>query len=221
MQSRQGKTIDGEAHTMKRHLLQWMIGATLLAGMFVVRANGEITVSVTLTGSLEEIQLILEQMKALGAISGQYGEPMKMNLHSVMDSNAVQEDGVAPPPAPTLALVDPKVEPQSAKPGEEILVSISIVDTNKVVDTVAVKDSTAAEATFDLYDNGLEGDAVAGDGIWSRKTTVPAGAAAGEYTLGITAFGINGDPLATPDAVVAEGETAPPLTAEAKYAVTN
>jgi len=108
-------------------------------------------------------------------------------------------------------LVDAKVVPAKASPGDKTLVQVELVDPQGVVSVVVATVREFPQMSLDLKDNGENGDAVAGDGIWSCAMEVPAIAPAGEYTWDFEAY----DAAINPVQVTGEGGETVPLTAEA------
>ena len=173
-------------------------------------ARAEVTVSITISGTVEELVPILQKLQELGLGGATAaGDPLKLNVHSVMTGDESTQAAAAALPV----IESATVEPASAKAGEAVLVTAKIVDAGHAIDTVA---ATIGETKVDLFDNGMEGDATAGDGIWSRKVTLSPALAAGEVAVAINAYNANGEPVLITGA---DGQSAP-LTAQAKVTVT-
>lgn len=176
----------------------------------------EVTVSITISGTIDEIIPVLEQLRGLGVgTAGATDDPLKLQVHSVMSSEEEEEvktsaEGIAPKPLPTI--LQATVEPGIAKPGDRVVVKAAIGDPERVVDTVA---GTVASTRVDLFDNGTGGDATAGDGVWSGTLTLPGNVETGANTITITAYNANGEQITLPDA---DGNLTP-LTAEAALTV--
>ena len=109
------------------------------------------------------------------------------------------------------AFVDAKVVPAKASPGDKTLVQVKLVDPQGVVSIVVATVREFSQVSLELKDNGENGDAVAGDGIWSCAMEVPAIAPAGEYNWDFEAY----DAAVNPVEVTGEGGETVPLTAEA------
>jgi hypothetical protein len=109
------------------------------------------------------------------------------------------------------ALVDAKLVPAKVSPGEKTLVQVKLVDPQGIVSIVVATVREFPQISFDLKDNGENGDAVAGDGIWSYAMQVPSIAPPGEYTWDLEAY----DAAVNPVTVTRESGETVPLTAEA------
>jgi len=78
-----------------------------------------------------------------------------------------------------------KTEPSPCPAGEVLTASCRVVsDEGRVI---SVKVTIPRLGDFDLYDDGTHGDATAGDGIYSRRETIPFLAPRGKYELEVTA----------------------------------
>lgn len=167
----------------------------LLSTIFSGVAGAEVTVTVTITGTIDDILPILHQLQQMGVgTGGAAGEdPLKLRVHSVM----THQEAAGAPPAATVVPLQPRFVsvqaiPAAAKPGEAILVTVGVDDPERRINTVA---ASLGDLTIDLFDNGANGDAVAGDGIWSNTITVPAGLGVGEKPLVVKAFNADGGPV--------------------------
>ena len=109
------------------------------------------------------------------------------------------------------ALSDAKVVPAEASPGDKTLVQVKLVDPQGLVSVVVAPVREFPQISFDLKDNRENGDAVAGDGIWSHAMEIPPVAPAGEYTWDFEAYDADINAL---EVTGEDGETVP-LTAEA------
>ncbi|MCC6489713.1 MAG: hypothetical protein IT364_19630 [Candidatus Hydrogenedentes bacterium] len=204
---------------MKRFVRGLVFGMALLSLGLLPIAQAEVTISITLTGSIEEILPILQQLQGLGiGVSGQ--DPLKLNVHSVMGAEAGQTPAepapapeAAPPPPPPLGFTGVVVAPSAAKVGETMTFTATLSDPDHVVDTVAI---TVGELKFDLFDNGANGDVTAMDGTWSRAYELPATLTAGTHTGAIQAYDVNGEPVMLKE----EGKDPAPLTTELSFSVT-
>lgn len=184
----------------------WVLVALIALFAAIPAAHAEVTVSITISGTVEELVPILQKLQELGLGGATAsGDPLKLNVHSVMTNEGA---AAAAPPAIESAVV----EPASAKAGEAVLVTAKIADAGHAIDTVA---ATVGETKVDLFDNGMEGDATAGDGIWSRRVTLSPALAAGDVAVAVNAYNANGEPVLITGA---DGQSAP-LTAQAKVTV--
>lgn len=208
---------------MNRFIHITILTVALLGICFVPAARAEVTISITISGSIEELLPILRQLQSMGVGAGDSAEdPLKLNVHSVMSGDDFALPGMAPPPEPVAPALEPEppklgfqgatVTPGSAKAGENVLFAAQVSDPDHVVDTVGL---TVGDITFDLFDNGANGDETAMDGIWSRHYALPATLQAGDYVATITAYDVNGEPV-----VAAEEGTEPvAVVAEAPFTV--
>ena len=171
-------------------------------------ATGEVEVSVTIKGDVEELIPILVQLKHMG-LGDQVSDDdvLRMQVHSVtvgsledepsQEATAESKQGIegttAPAPKPRLAMANLATDSESVRPGQAVLVSVEIEDTDRVVDTVAVNIDTPDAITKDLYDNGAHGDAKAGDGTWMRLVAIPPLTPRGEYHITVAAYDVNGE----------------------------
>lgn len=198
--------------------------------LFTASARAEISVSVTINGSLEEITAVLQHLQTMGAghAAGETGEELKLQVHSITSGElqTAQPEVVwvapgqeqpapaaAPASAPVLALQGLVVNPASAPAGASVVITAQVVDEAHVIDTMS---STFGDGgpVVDLYDNGTNGDATAGDGTWSGTLLLPADAAAGASTIRIEAFDSNGGAV-----TVSGAEGTAPLAASADFTV--
>ena len=171
----------------------------------------EVTVSITISGSIDELIPILQKLKELGISDGgeATGDPLNINLHSVSE---VEPAGPPPEPIkPPMALAKLTIDPGDVAPGGKITISAGVTDPDDKIDTVVATLHTQTSFNYDLYDNGEKGDTTPGDGIWSFQIDVPAGAALGEYRVSVLAYDRNGDPI--------NGASGAPLTAETTFRV--
>jgi len=194
--------------------------ALLLTVLAALPGRAELSVSVTLSGDLDEILTVLTQLQALG-IGGAAtaDDSLSVEVHSSMDGAAggaepLAVEAEAPKPAPRLAFSNP-VLPAQATPGADAALTIQVIDDDHIVDTIAAHIAETALAV-DLFDNGTHGDHTAGDGIWSGLIHLPTDLAPGEYSIVFSAYDAMGNavPLLTEDGHLV------PLTATAKLRVT-
>lgn len=210
-----------------------LVGVIALLPMAMVPA--EVTVSVTLSGDMDEIIGILHQLKRLGAGEGDAAEdPLRLRVHSVMTGEDLSPEVlyVAPPteappadegleatpevpPTPALALTNPLLEPNSVAQGDPLLVSVHVVDEASQVDTVTAK-VAGTEMSVDLLDNGTNGDVTAGDGIWTATLQLEEDLRPKNYAVDIFIFDVNGQPIAE----TRDGEDPLPLWVSQRFEVT-
>lgn len=198
-----------------KNVILWFVVAVLWVGP----ALGELTVTVSISGPIDEILPILQYLKEQGigaAPAGeQQGEPIRLEMHSISSAEqagqgeapGAEEAPVVesqPEPEPTLGFLEPTLAPETMKRGGQSLLTVRVSDPDNVVDTVV---ASFGGQTVDLYDSGSYGDAKARDGIWSRTLDVPGDLAAGELELTITAYDRQADPVL----VTKEDGTSEPL----------
>ncbi|MFA6242852.1 MAG: hypothetical protein WC655_18075 [Candidatus Hydrogenedentales bacterium] len=171
---------------MRRLTSRIVLGVAIIAACTGV-ATAELSVTVSITGNIDEVLPLLRHLQDLGIGlgAGAGAEPPKLEVHSVMSGAEPAE-----PAPPVLGFQQVVIEPASAKPGDSVLITARVGDPDHLVDTVA---ATVAGLTVDLFDNGTEGDATAIDGVWSRTVVVPVSVPAGDAALSISAFDVNGD----------------------------
>lgn len=192
------------------HCLRGIAVLVILVGL-AAPISAEVTVSITVTGTIEELIPILQKLQELGLGGASASpDPLKLNVHSVM----TEGEAAAEPSPQTPAFSEAAIQPASAKAGESVLITVRVVDPARVVDTVV---AGIGELRLDLFDNGTEGDATAGDGVWSRQTTLPSTLAAGDMAVAISAYNANGEPVTLPSA---DGTQATAMTTETKLTVT-
>lgn len=180
-------------------------------------ASAEVTVSLQINGSVEEILSILQLLQEHGFGKGTASfsdQALKLQMNSVASSEPAPRPAEPAPPAPPLpppaipeppkpeprlALQSPVAVPDTVKPGEPVVLMVKVVDPDKRVDTVAARQGEAGGA-LEFVDDGKNGDAVAGDGIWTCRYTVDANAPEGELKLVVSAFDVNGAPMSVSDA---------------------
>jgi hypothetical protein len=197
---------------MNAVLSRFGVAAAVIAVMWSGWAFAELSVSVTITGPIEEILPVLQHLKDLGIGTGSApkDQAVKVEITSVASTGAP-----APPPEPPKpGLLNAKVEPAAAKPGDTVLIAVQVKDPEHVVDTVAAM-IEGMDGSAELYDNGSHGDATAGDGVWSGSVALKPPIAPGEHVIHVSAFNAAGS-LAT----TKTGDQAPvPLTAQTKITV--
>jgi hypothetical protein len=191
--------------------------------------RAEITATLTISGELDEIAAVLQQLQTMGAghAAGATNEQLKLQVHSITSGNeATQPDlvWVAPgleqpsaapeaPAAPALGLQNLTLTPPTAPAGASLVVTVEAVDEARAIDTMSATFGGAGP-TIDLHDNGTDGDTTAADNIWSGTLMLPADAAPGANTLRVEAFDSNGTPLQ-----VSGAEGTAPLTAATEITV--
>ncbi|HIJ73511.1 MAG TPA: hypothetical protein HPP83_05350 [Candidatus Hydrogenedentes bacterium] len=184
------------------------ISSVLMLGAIAVLSAGssaaDVTVTVNISGTIDEIMPILQYLRNLGvggpaAIEEEPG-PIRLEMHSVVtappeevEAPAPEPEAPMPEPEPTLGLANPVLVPDALKRGAEALVTVNVTDPDDVVDTVVL---SLGEEAIDLYDNGSHGDTAPGDGTWSCTMTVPVNLRPGDTALTITAFDAMADPVA-------------------------
>jgi len=185
-------------------------------GIAAAPARADVSVSITISGPIEELVPVLQKLQELGlGGASPTADPLKLNVHSVMTG---AEQAPAPADAVPAAPAQPAfesavVEPATAKAGSPVLITAKVVDPNRAIDTVA---ASVGDVKVDLFDNGAQGDVTAGDGVWSRLAPLPATIAAGEITVDVHAYNANGEAVQVPGP---DGQPAP-LTTQAKLTVT-
>ena len=90
--------------------------------------------------------------------------------------------------------------------GTEVLITAEVSDPDSKVDTVVATVTGGNVTLFDLYDNGTNEDAEAGDGTWSVQWSVPVTETVGRHTVKFHAYDANGDRLSL---TKRDGKTAP------------
>lgn len=169
-------------------------------------ALADVQVSITITGDPQEMLQVLQQLVDSGMVGGE-GDS-KLYIHSIESGDetaeCMAEEETAE--APALAISGVMVTPEAVQPGAAVLVQVTLSDPESVVDTMAVLFENTEQPLADLYDNGMNGDAQARDGVWSTMLNIPADMAAGEYTFVVQAYGPNGNRVVAPNA---QGESVP------------
>ncbi len=202
---------------MKNSPCRLALTVAFAALFLTAHAFGEMSVSVTINGPIEDIVALLQHLKDLGigSASAPSEGPYKVTITSVATTTTEPEPvAPPPPPKPTLELLDAKADPAAVKPGGNVLLTVKVSDPDHVVDTVAATVDGTPGST-ELYDNGTQGDAAAGDGIWSATLTVAPQTAPGEHAVNVAAFNTGGNPVMK----TTEGGPAAPLTAQVKITV--
>lgn len=173
--------------------------------LFARVCPAEVQVSVSITGTMEEMADVLEKLRELG-IGGGGGDAMQLELQSTMTSSSRADV----PSAPKVALTEPTLSPETAPPTGRVLLMVDVTDETAQIDTVAAT-VDVANLSVDLYDNGTNGDAKQGDGVWSGILQTPDEMAPGEYRILFQAYdargqAVQGDTLLGPMPVAAEAK---------------
>ena len=208
-----------EGIAMNRTLrLSMFVAAAML--VLAAPARAEVTVSVTINGSLDEIIPILELLRDMGIgqeTLGEPGDPLRLDIHSVSTVGVAPEspfEEVSPAPVhlepagvpePATALTAIQFAPSPAEAGQDVLVTVNVLDPEKRVDTLVAEMPTVVAEDFDLYDNGTHGDVTPNDSLWSATLAVPKDLRPGEYGATIQAYDPHGNPVQT----AAEGAESP------------
>lgn len=181
--------------------MQGLVRGICLGAVLSMSAFAEVQITVSITGTPEEMLPILERLRGVGAAAGQQLDSLKLEVQS----NAAAPPPPAPAPpapapqpvpapapapgAPGVELKDAQATPSSVAQGDSFMVSVVVVDPSHSVETV---ECVVLEqgSKFDLYDDATHGDAQAGDGIWSNS--FKAEGAPGTYTLEISPYDSSG-----------------------------
>ncbi len=213
------------------------LAAALLASAFAAAtAQAELSVTLTLSGDIDEIMQVLERIQGLGEGAEEPRQDrLRLRIHSIAEeAGAAEQPGTAegetaaepapqaeaettpeaPATEPAVRLEEPLVTPSEAVQGATALVTVRVVDEEHTIDTVAAQVPEAG-LTVDLHDSGISGDRMPGDGIWSGNLLVPAELEPGEYTVAIFAF----DPYGA-RVMRAEGDALAPVSARTGLTVT-
>jgi hypothetical protein len=182
----------------------------LWVGTASLPASAEVTVTVQISGTIEEIMPILQMLQSSGfnKAAQEKLDGLKLEINSSTEATptappatatapatppASEAAPVAPAMPPQPALAAPVVQPAVAKPGDQVLITVAVTNPEGRIDTLAARQGGAY--AFDLYDNGTRGDAVAGDGVWSYLYTVNPNAPDGPIDLELNAFNAGADPV--------------------------
>ena len=213
---------------MNSAVSKMLVCAAIALTCAVPCASEDLSVTVNITGSLDELIVVLEKLKELGIGEEQAAsveEPVRVQMHSVATNPVPIVAPVVPPVAPiappqavvAISLTQASVVPAQARSGDSVLVSVRVADPRGEVDTVAATLHGVNGFMFDLYDNGTHGDSLRGDGVWSYSLKIPTLAGANTYRIVVTAYDRNGDIIEADDA---KGEHAP-LTAETTLGISH
>jgi hypothetical protein len=184
-------------------------------------AVAELRVSVTITGTIEEMLPVLQHLKDMGIGLGsevEEDEAGRLRVHSVITGaeGMEAESGVPVPTKPVLGLREPVAEPAAVKRGGTVFVSVKVGDPDRVVDTIGATLGPDQNQSADLYDNGTHGDETPRDGVWSRVIKVDEALPLGRCPIVITAYDVNGEPVVAS----AEGGRVTPLVINTEVTVT-
>ena len=203
-----------------------VLSVALLSSAVV--GHAEVNVSITITGSIDELVPLMQQLKeyGIGAEEGKDADKVKLEMHSVVsadeaysvDAPAPRADGAiseAPvKPDPVLELVNANAQPATVTRNDRVTVTIRAYDRDRRIDTIGMK-VYGAPVSADLYDNGEGYDRTPQDGTWTGWFVVPEDMAPGEHSVRITAFDVNGDRIMVTDANGREM----PLTTDVAFVV--
>lgn len=177
-------------------LLRVAIAAILIFPSGTYGDTSELTVSISISGPVDDLIPLLEQLKEMGIGEGSTtisNSSVEVQFHSI----ASKEDGTlaAVKPKPVTNFTGATISPQKVKAGKSTLLSAEISDPDRRVDTVEASLKGHTQTWIDLYDNGTRGDVISGDGTWSVLLAVPESAAGGQYSIIFSAYDTNGDPV--------------------------
>lgn len=195
--------------TNRTRLLTIGVIAGLLCG---AAAAYDVTVSITISGSVDELTAILNQLRNAGIEGGltpEAAEALKLQMHSEVTGG---EPAEAAPPKPALGFVNPAVAPGTVKIGEKALISVTVQDPDHLIDTIAAR---VGDVAYDLYDDGTHGDAQPLDGVWTREAEISADLFTGEHPITFQAYDANGETIMT----AAPDGRAVPLSAQTAVTV--
>ena len=166
------------------------------------RASTELSVTVTLTGDLDEIIEVLQRLRRMGIGGTQQGanreEGLRLQIRSVHENGGTPGSILdtlmpepEPKPEPVLKLEAPAVDARELLPGSSAQITVRAIDPKGQIDTITVG---VKELSFlaDLRDDGRAGDEVADDDVWWGLLTLRDDAAPGEYVIEFSAYGAYG-----------------------------
>ncbi|MGC8739351.1 MAG: choice-of-anchor X domain-containing protein [Candidatus Hydrogenedens sp.] len=146
----------------------------------------ELTLSVT--GTIDEIAKVLDCLKqsGLGASTSPIEtDPFRVHIYS--SSETAKEEVKE---SISIGFTEIKIAPEYPTAGTPLKLSAKITDTLNIVDTVSVN-IFGTSISFDLKDDGQNGDEVAGDGLWTGNFNLPSDVI-GNKTFILTAFDARG-----------------------------
>jgi len=91
-----------------------------------------------------------------------------------------------------LAFTNATVTPIEVAVGKSAVLTVSISDARGTVNSVVATVREMPEMAIQMFDDGLEGDETADDGVWSLRLDVPPTAAPGTYHFDIRAYDESG-----------------------------
>ncbi len=114
-----------------------------------------------------------------------------------------------------LAFMDAAVRPAEVAVGKSAVLTVNLLDRRGAVQRVIATVREVPELEMELFDDGQDGDDVAGDGVWSIRLDVPPTAPPGTYHFDIRAYDKAGNEL------VVENDTGAyvPLRTETSVAI--
>ncbi len=94
--------------------------------------------------------------------------------------------------------IQQKIDPDPVKIGQKFTATCKVTGELEQVGWVSAVPIVAPEFTMELKDDGSQGDAKAGDGIFTTTGTPPAEAEPGLYEIEFVVYNKDGDPLEVP-----------------------
>lgn len=98
--------------------------------------------------------------------------------------------------------MQPGVDPDPIKAGADFSVLCKVAGDLEQVGFVNAVPIAAPEYTMEMNDNGKEGDAKKGDGVYSHKRDMPGSVEAGEYEIEFVVYDKKGEPIQVPSFTV-------------------
>lgn len=92
-------------------------------------------------------------------------------------------------------LLGAEIVPNVLKPGDSAVVRATFQDRFSIIDRVEGQIPEDPAIVFKLRDDGVEPDELASDDVWSLTVDVPFNAPPGDFTLEITAYNSEGEPI--------------------------
>ncbi len=179
----------------------------LSLALFMNTAAAEVTLSITISGTPDELIPLLKKLKGMGIGMEETAEAtdtdaaLRVHMHSVNEDISMVEEAepesAAQENVAPLGLWGAAVSPPQARPGDTVVVTVQISDPKHEIDTVAASLDGENGYLFDLYDDGTYGDEVPNDGIWSYALKVPQSLDAESYTIAIVPYNRFGDQIVT------------------------
>jgi hypothetical protein len=106
------------------------------------------------------------------------------------------------------------VQPNTLRPGDRALITVTVRDQFDIVDQVVAKVAEDPRLRLPLRDDGEGPDQRAGDGVWTTEVVVPFQAPPGDFTLIIEGYDADGRLIAVPS-----DAGAVPLSAQATVVI--